>query len=144
MRARLAAITGLAFRLVKSPDGNRPTKLNMLVRQEAIRAAEQSGLKIAEDDAMVMSLTLEMSEVEGLVGFVMSAELQEKRDADSEPVTIWEHKGVVATVSPRLLRRPTLPTPLKTGVGDFFDQFVRDHRQAQAERDKNKPSQPGP
>jgi hypothetical protein len=43
---------------------------------------------------------------------------------------------VLATLSARLLRRPTVPTPLKTGVSDFFNRFTRDYRQAQAEGDK--------
>jgi hypothetical protein len=136
MRSRLAAITGLAFQLVKSPDRNPASKLNMLLRQEAIRAAEQAGLKTAKDDAVVMYLSLETTEVDGLLGFVMSAELKQKTQPDSVPVTIWKHKEMLATVSPRLLRRPTVPAPLKTGVGDFFDRFARDYREAQAERDK--------
>jgi hypothetical protein len=138
----LAQITGLAFQL-KSADPNPQNPLNMLIKREAIGAAEQVGLKTSKDDTVVMYLTLETTEMEGLLGFVMSAELKEKPDADADEVTIWEHKEVVATVSPRALRRPTLPAPLKSGVSDFFSRFTRDYRQARAERDKSRAPNPG-
>jgi hypothetical protein len=142
-RLRLAAITSLAFQL-KSADRNPKSKLNMLIRQEAVGAAEQVGLKTSMEDTSVMYLTLETSEMEGgLLGFKMSAELKQKPDPDADEVTIWEHEDVVATVSPHTLRRPVLPAPLKSGVSDFFHQFTRAYRQAKAERDKNRAPNPG-
>jgi serine/threonine-protein kinase len=146
MRARLAAIPHLSF-VLASADRNPRSKLNMLIRQEAIQAAERAGLAVIKDDAAVMHLTLEMTNADGLVGFVMSAELKCRdadagADSDSDVFTVWEHKEQVATVAPDLLRRPLVPAPLKTGVGDFFDQFVKDYRRAQAEKDPTRAPEP--
>jgi hypothetical protein len=140
MRARLAAISHLSF-LLESADRNPNSKLNMLIRQEAIQAAERAGLTVTKDDAVVMHLTLETAEANGLVGFVMSAELK-CRDSDSKALKLWEHKELVATVAPYLLRRPAVPAPLKTGIRDFFERFVRDRRGVQAEKDQTKASKP--
>jgi hypothetical protein len=140
LRSRFAAISELTFQL-ESADPNPNSRLNRLVREEAIQAAERVGLTLARDDAVVMHLTLEMTEVNGLVGFVMSAELK-CRDSDSKVLKLWEHKEQVATIAPHLLPRPTVPMPLKTGVGDFFDRFVKDYRRAQAEKNKTGASKP--
>ncbi|MFH1923223.1 MAG: protein kinase [Planctomycetota bacterium] len=130
LRRRFAALTQLSFQL-KSADSNPNSKLNMLVKQQAIQAAKRAGLNVAkDDDAVMFYLTLETTKVEELVGFVMSAELK-CRDSDDQVLTVWSHKEQVASVSPHLLRRAIVPAALRTGVGDFFDRFVDDYRQAQ-------------
>ncbi|MFH1265175.1 MAG: protein kinase [Planctomycetota bacterium] len=130
LRRRFAAITQISFQL-KSVDSSPNSKLNLLVKQQAIQAAERAGLNVTmDDDAVMLYLTLETTKVEELVGFLMSAELK-CRDSDEQVLTVWSHKEQVASVAPHLLRRAIFPAALRTGVGDFFDRFVHDYRQAQ-------------
>ncbi len=137
LRARFAAISQLSFQL-ESADRNPMSKLNMAVKQEAIQAAERAGLAIVKGDSVVMHLTLKTAQADGMVAFVMSAEVT-CRDADSEPVTVWDHQDEIATVSPYVLRRPTLPSPIRSGLNDFFAHFVRDYRKANAKQDGTNP-----
>jgi len=102
------------------------------VKQQAIQAAERAGLAIVNDQAVVMHITLKTTDADGLVGFVLSAELT-CREGDFRELTVWKHQEQVATLAQHLLRRRSLPAPLKTGVSDFFDRFVRDHRKAQTQ-----------
>lgn len=129
LRSRFAAVSKLSFHL-KSADRNPTSRINLLVQQQALQAAERAGLAIAKDEAVVMHITLETTDADGLVGFVLSAELK-CRDGDSRELTVWRHQEQVATLAQHLLRGRVLPAPLKTGVSDFFDRFVRDHRKAQ-------------
>jgi len=129
LRARFAAISRISFQL-KSADRNPTSKLNMLVKQQALQAAERAGLAVGTDPAVVMYITLETTDANGLVGFVLSAELK-CREGESKELTLWKHQEQVATLSQHLLRKRILPTPLKTGVSDFFARFAHDHRKAQ-------------
>jgi len=140
LRARLAAISELSFQL-KSIDKSPQSKINMLIGQLAIRAVERAGLTYVKGDAPVMHLTLEAADADGLVGLVLSAELK-CRDPEFQELTLWEHKAEVATVAPHLLRRPAVPAPLRTGIGDFFDRFVSDYRAARVAQDEEGPTDP--
>jgi serine/threonine protein kinase len=133
LKERFAAVRGFSIQLT-SVEPNPKSKLNMLVKQQLTQAAERAGLSVTNDDAVVMHLNVEASQVEDLIAFVMSAKL-ECRDSESQVLQVWEHKDRLATISPRLLRRPTIPLPLKTAVGNFFDKFARDYRNAQAGRE---------
>ena len=140
LRSRFAAVSQLSFQL-KSADRNPNSKLNMLVKQQAIQAAERAGLAIVTGQAVVMHITLETTKTDGLVRFALSAELK-CREGDSQELTVWKHQDQVATLAQYLLRRPAVPAPLKTGVSDFFDRFVRDHRQAQTQKSGGEASKP--
>jgi hypothetical protein len=140
LRERLAAIREVSFEL-KSADRNPKSKLNMLIKQQAVQAAERAGLEVIKDGAVVMQLTLETPSEDGFVGFVMSAELT-CREPEADVIKVWEHKKQVASISTRALRRPTLPMPIRTGVGDFFDRFVKDCREARGEGDPGKARTP--
>jgi len=137
--ALFAGITELSFQLT-SVDKNQNSKLNLMVKQAAMQAAERARLKATKNASTRMNITLEVTEGEELAGVMMSANLEcrapegqeepgdqkDPKDQKAKMVEVWKHREQVATVAWRLLRRGTVPVTLRQGVGDFFDRFVRD------------------
>ena len=128
-----AGLTDLSFNL-QSADKNPNSKLNLMVKQSAIQAAERAHLTPTKSAPTRMNITLEVADSEGLAGVVMSADLQcrvsEEGAEKEELVEVWRYREQVAAVAWHLLRRGTVPVTIRQGVGDFFDRFVKDFNKA--------------
>lgn len=135
-----AGIRALSFQL-KSVDKNPNSKLNLMVKQAAIQAAQRARLAAINDAPARMHITLEVKEGEELAVVMMSAKLEcrapeKEEEKKDEMVEVWQHREPVARVAWHLLRRGTVPVTIRQGVGDFFDRFVKDFEQVRARQAK--------
>jgi hypothetical protein len=138
----LAGITKLACRLT-SFDSNLNSKLNLMITRKAEETTERVGMKSTEDDSAVMYITLTKTDVDDRVRIEMSAELK-CRVSDSQTIKVWEHrKEEIGTVSQQALESDNAHVVLRSGVGHFFNQFLKDHRQARTKTDVKKSSRQG-
>ncbi len=137
-QALFARITELSCQF-QSVYPNRNNIFNLMVQRTAMEAVESAGLTPSKGDSAVLYLTVATTTADdGLIGFVMSAELKCRR-AGSQSVEVWRHQQQIGAVSPQVLRRGTVPPPLRDGVGDFFNRFVKDCRQARDGAGENRP-----
>ena len=130
----LAGLDRLSFQLVKSLDKRPDGKLNLMIRQRAVQTAEQAGPAPALDAPAVMRLSIEAAPAGTMATITMTGEVDVRgTDPKAKPIPIWKHQEVVGEVSQQALRCGDLSALLRTGVGRFFEQFLRDRRLARGE-----------
>ena len=127
-QALFAQLSKVSFR-VKSVDPNPNSRLNLMLRHEALRSLERIEASPSEEDAAVLSLTLKATSANQLVRLVLSGELT-CRVSDSKTVKVWQHERQVADIAPRVLREPSVHPAVRDGVSGFFDDFVEAHQKA--------------
>ncbi len=157
-QALFAGIQSISFRFAQT---TRKNSFQRMIEQQARQAAERAGLKVAANAPAVMVLRVDTDYSTELVPLTMSAELWCKapkearirvteQDSTSAAqfgsgrslpgmIKVWEHRRVLREVSPKILRQMLLQRVLRPDVGDFFDKFAADYREASAGRTISEP-----
>jgi hypothetical protein len=108
---------------------------NFMLTRQAAEAFNRAGLSVAENAPAVMELTVEAvkpGNPHQLWPLVMSAEVKCK-GPDDEMIKVWEHQMLLREVPQHMLQQRGLLQLVRSEVGDFFDKFVADYREAAAE-----------
>ncbi len=126
----LAGITRISVRLTM-PEANRDNALVAAIQRRSAAAAKQLGLTLGGNDLPMLEIDARFSNDPDLYIVVLSAELK-VRAPGGKTVTAWQHSEQVVSVPRKGISPEQTENALKTGVAEFFDQFVDDVREARA------------
>ena len=139
LKRLLAGIEDLSFKL-DSFDKSADSKINLTVNYEAKTAYERINVTPSTEAPARLEVTLTGTPEDKLVRLVISGRLI-CEIPDSEPVTVWEHEHEIGSISPAFFQRGATVHPIvRSGIGDFFTEFIGNFRRNRAEIEAKKPA----
>jgi hypothetical protein len=110
------------------------TAIKPIVERAATQAAKRAQLEVSDVAPAVMHLELK-TESGSETRVTLTGVLRYSRD-DGESVVLWQHERLIGTASTQLWHSlPAVGSLIRKDVQEFFNEFIRDYREAQSEAD---------
>jgi hypothetical protein len=118
-----------------APDHEPKSKIEIMYVRTAVETLQDAGFLVklgsSKDDPVTLKLAIAYDRPRPNVTVKLAAEL-EYLMKDGKRITVWKSAADVAQLSPALIKRDVVPNTLRENTSDFFQQLVRNYREAVA------------